>query len=395
MYVIIKTLVFLSLLRPLLAQDSTGPQNDRPLPVEISDFKVCENCQSYFKNQEQFAFGESPQFHNDPVKWSTHSILIMQGGEIVSERYAKHFSIDKPHRLWSMTKSISSLLIGLRAHEGHLSLNDPLSKFFTEVQNRPEKRTLTLKHLLTMTSGIDWQEIYEDNPFKSDVIKMLYLKENKDMANFVLSHPQRYRPGKYFYYSSGETNLLMGALKKSFSSLQTYQNYPWKALFEPLNIKTAQWETDHSGTFVGSSYLYMSPRDLSKIAKLILNRGLNDDQKQIISPEYIRESFLPSAASCTTQLRESEPAFSYGYSWWLNAPCPERSRRKKAYENLPDDLILALGHHGQTMGIFPSLNAVAIRFGADKVQNFNREKWLENVYENLRTFIQQQRSDIQ
>ncbi len=382
-------------LAPALAlAQSEGESNVNNAEIK-TPFKVCESCQSYFKNQEDFAFGQSSKL-KAPVKWDTRSVLIVQGGEIVSERYSSVTSKEKPHRLWSMTKSISSLLIGLRQSEGELSIEDPISKYFNQLNNLPEKRNLKIKHLLTMTSGIDWQEIYEENPFKSDVIRMLYLKENKDMANFVLSHPQRYRPGEYFYYSSGETNLLMGVLKKSFSSLDEYHDYPWKKLFTPLGIKSAQWEIDHSGTFVGSSYLYMSARDLSKIAQMLLNKGIHHDPVKeesisILSHDYIRESFNPVSASCSTHLKYNSKGHSYGYSWWLNAPCPERPNKKKAYPSLPDDLVMAFGHHGQTMAIFPSQDAVAIRFGADKEQRFDREKWLESVYENLNTFIKQQR----
>ncbi len=395
-----KTLTLLGLTYLLMSYSfaQEGTQEEAKAQVNSpSEFRQCTDCQSYFHNQEQFAFGEAPHLRG-AAPWRTHSVLIFQGGEIVSERYSKETAQNKPHRLWSMTKSISSLLIGIRQQEGGLSLHDPLSKFYPQLLNRPDKRTLTLKHLLTMTSGIDWQEVYEDNPLKSDVIRMLYLKENKDMANFVLTHGQRYRPGEYFSYSSGETNLLMGALKESFSTLEEYQAYPWQKLFSPLNIESAQWETDHAGTFVGSSYLYMTARDLSKIGKLILDQGQysspNDaeaEARTLISADYLRQSFLPANASCTTKPEAHSAAFSYGYSWWLNAPCPERPHRKKAFAQLPDDLILALGHHGQTMAIFPSQNAVAVRFGADKKGRFDREKWLEAVYENLNTFIKQQR----
>ncbi len=350
-------------------------ENVTPNPPQEGEFKVCSSCSSSFNTQEKVIFNDS--------SLDTRSVLIYQNDEIVYERYSDVTSAQKPHRLWSMSKSISSLLIGVRIQEGKLKLSDTLTKFYPQVSPSPHKSQITIENLLSMESGIDFQEVYEENPFKSDVIRMLYLKENKDMANYVVGLEQKYPPGTHFYYSSGETNLLMGCLKKTFSSVEEYQNYPWDQLFGPLNITSAHWEADESGTFVGSSYIFMTPRDLLKIGKLVLDRGKIKD-KQLVSEEYLTRSFIPSSASCKTKLESPTSAHSYGYSWWLNAPCQERPQYKKAMKKLPDNLILALGHHGQTMAIFPDLKAVAIRFGADKKGHLNRELWLEEVYENLK-----------
>jgi len=344
-----------------------------------SSFKVCPVCFSNFKTQESIAF---PTTQKENKKWDTQSVLIIQDGQIVYERYNKNTSQNDPQRLWSMSKSVSSLLIGIRSYQNKIKLDQSLPQFFSYLENQPFKRDITIKNLLRMTSGIEWQEVYETNPLNSDVIKMLYLKENKNMANYVLSTGQRYRPGKYFYYSSGETNLLMAALKKTFSSLEEYQEFPWQHLFLPLGIQTASWETDHSGTFVGSSYLFMSARDLAKIGQLVLNKGMYKEAR-LLSPDYLALSFTPSSASCTTKLAPNALAYSYGLGWWLNSPCMQRKQNPKAFEKLPDDLIMALGHHGQTMAIFPSHNAVAIRFGADKSQPFPRGLWFEEVYKGL------------
>jgi len=375
--------------KPSMAQTD---QSSQLISTSPDEFKVCQNCFSQFSEQEQMSFN----IQNQEATPNTRSILIIKSDVIVYERYSHETSITKAHRLWSMSKSIASLLIGRRIFEDKMALKDPLSKYYPHLSYDREKASISLENLLTMTSGIDWKEIYEENPFASDVIKMLYLGQNKDMPKYVLSKNQKYPPGYHFYYSSGETNLLMGALKESFPSLEEYKKYPWQSLFTPLGITSAQWETDEANTFVGSSYLYMSARDLAKIALFILHDGIlplnpnSNDTKEttptrLISSEYLAQSFRPVSASCTTQTDPSSPPYSYGLSWWLNAPCKEREEsQKKAFSQLPDNLILALGHHGQTLAIFPSEQALAIRFGADKDKKFDREKWLEAVYKGLK-----------
>ena len=372
---LLKTLMTFSILSSFLHAQEISENPAAP----VSPIQVCLDCFSNFKAQENIAF---PTTQKENKKWDTQSVLIIQDEQIVYERYNKNTSQNAPQRLWSMSKSISSLLIGIRSYQNKIKLDQRLPHFFAYLENQPFKRDITIKNLLRMTSGIEWQEVYETNPLNSDVIKMLYLEENKNMASYVLSTGQRYRPGKYFYYSSGETNLLMAALKKTFPSIEDYQDFPWQHLFNPLDIQTASWETDKSGTFVGSSYLFMSARDLAKIGQLVLNKGIHKEER-LLSQEYLDLSFTPSSASCTTELAPNALAYSYGLGWWLNSPCLERKQNPKAFEQLPDDLIMALGHHGQTLAIFPSQNTIAIRFGADKSQPFPRGQWLEEVYKGI------------
>ncbi|MBC97341.1 MAG: hypothetical protein CME63_06305 [Halobacteriovoraceae bacterium] len=356
---------------------------------ENDPFPTCNECSSYFKTQEEAAFNLTPS-SAEKGKGNTRAVYILQKGRKVYERYNSVSSNQNAFRIWSMSKSIASLLIGRRIFENKMDLNDPLEKYYPQLKEKKFKGKITIENLLTMSSGLEWNETYENNPLKSHVIRMLYLKPSQDMGLYTLNRNQLYPPGAIFNYSSGETNLLMRVLKESFkesfkeeeSPLKSYLSYPWNSLFTPLDITSATWETDRSQTFVGSSYLYMRTYDLAKIGQLILDKGLHKGER-LLSEEYLKRSFQAHPASCNTKPSRYEPSYSYGYSWWLNAPCPERKEKIKAFANLPDDLILALGHHGQTMAIFPSLKAVAIRFGADKESVFNREAWLNAVYQGL------------
>lgn len=329
-----------------------------------------------FKDQEDIAF--------DPRgKFSTNSVLIVRDQTILYERYANGFDKEKPHRLWSMTKSLSSLLVGMRLKDLDLTPERPISADLPTLSSY-FKDQITVRHLLHMSSGLNWNEFYERNPFQSDVIEMLYL--SKDMGKFVASKESIAAPGTRFHYSSGETNLLMDWFKKTFKNdFQAHDLYPQKRLFDPLEVKDATWEQDASGTFVGSSYAYMSPRSLAKIGLLVLNEGKwplkeSEEQSQLVDPLYLKDSFKLAPSVCQTNLSNLMKGSSYGQHWWLNKACPGK---EKPFDKVSEDIILAYGHHGQTLVLFPKHNVVAIRFGADKEGTFSRYKWITSISKEL------------
>ncbi len=314
--------------------------------------------------------------------WSTNAVYIMKDGQLLYEKYDNGFNEEKPHRLWSVTKSLSSLLIGMRLEELSLPLHEPIKNKITELKSQ---FPITVKHLLQMSSGLKWNEYYESNPFQSDVVAMLYLKE--DMGSFTAKKPSLNPPGLHFSYSSGETNLLMYWFRKTFKDREAHDNYPWKKLFEPMGIQSATWEQDRSGTFVGSSYGYMTAKDLAKIGQLILQGGSWKVQGEeeareipILSSSFLKESFRNAPAVCSTSYSSAKKNPSYGFHWWLNHDCIQK---KRPYPNLPEDLIMALGHHGQVLAIFPSQKLVAVRFGADKKARFPLNEWLETLYKEV------------
>src|SRR5690606_19670033 len=183
------------------------------------------------------------------------------------------FNVKTPQKLWSVSKSISSILIGIAQKQGLLNIKDKVKMFYPHADER-----LEISHLLHMSSGLFWNETYENNPLDSDVLNMLFIKGHKDMASYVAMKKQEFAPGSHFKYSSGETNFMMSLLQKKISRLD-YDTFPWKKLFTPLGITTATWERDHAGNFIGSSYLYLSPEDLARIGQLFLNGGVWGDQE--------------------------------------------------------------------------------------------------------------------
>ncbi len=141
-----------------------------------------------------------------------------------------------------------------------------------------------------------------------------------------------------------------------------YLNYPWKVLFDPLGIE-ATFETDKSGTFAASSYVYMSPRDLAKVAILIMQKGKWGNH-QLISTNYIEEMLKASSASISRS-KNDESDLNYGYQIWLNT---RSSTNRVPLKDLAENSIILLGHSGQVVGIFPDDQLIILRSGQDRAR---------------------------
>jgi CubicO group peptidase (beta-lactamase class C family) len=316
------------------------------------------------------------QPQNDDL--NTESFTLIHNGEVVYEKYFTVNPEDR-HILWSMSKTITAMIFGIAESEGLISRNDKVSKFYPGVvkhMDDAEKKKyadMTLYHLLTMSSGLDWNEYYERAPFASHVVRMLYVEGSKDTVKYVLKTPLKYEPGTRFHYSSGDTNVIMGALKKSMDE-KTYINYPWVKFFDPLGID-AIFERDGTGTFFGASYVYMKTKDLIKLGQLILNKG-KFNGKQVVPAKFVEEMITQSDVfkkNC------EEGGFTYGFQIWLNQPCPGSNDNK--LPDAPTSLIMYLGHGGQSIYIYPEHNVMAVRFAHDTQGTLDRNKYAKLVLE--------------
>tara|TARA_R110000868_G_scaffold38661_5_gene135115 strand:- start:4067 stop:5143 length:1077 start_codon:yes stop_codon:yes gene_type:complete len=315
---------------------------------------------------------ESFAFSRDDVHL-TNSLLVYKDGKIVFERYREGFSATSKQQIWSMTKSITGLIIGKAISENLLKIDDPVQKFYPKAP-----KGISVSHLLDMVSGYDWNEGYEYSPVGSDVIAMLYTEHYNDMASFAANKRANNEPGTQFMYSSGTSNLLMGILSKSMGP-GDYKSYPWRSFFTPLEISNVTWERDHAGTYVASSYLYLSARDLAKIGQLFLNDGKYNNQ-QIIDAKWLKDSAKPHPyfLEPTRDLRQSE-SFAYSKHWWLNTALPQVDGSfKSRYPALPANAILALGHWGQMLVILPDQKTIIVRTGQDKGKRMNRDEFFSS-----------------
>lgn len=342
----------------------SGPaysQEDWPAP----DWPQAADINSPSWRQVQ-AYAFAPRDENSREGIRTDALLIIKEGRVVYEHYAAPTTARTPHLTWSISKSVLATVLGVARSETRFDLNDPVAHFYPPMQAHPQVR---LQDLLHWASGLDWQEDYEYAPLHSSVVAMLYTRGRADMAAYTAARLAAAEPGQRFLYSSGDSNVLAAALRGMVGP-ERYRQYPWDALFTPLAITSAVWERDTSGTLVGSSYLYMSARDLARIGLLMLRDGRWQSQ-QILPRDWVvfnRTLFAKAVA----QPGEANP----GGHWWLNQPLPGTGR---PWPDVPATTFAALGHWGQALYVLPDEQLVVVRYADDRDGQFQHNELLKRV----------------
>ncbi|MBX8487887.1 serine hydrolase [Pseudomonas cichorii] len=314
------------------------------------------------KALEDYAFPPRDDVTRTGVR--SDALLVIHDGRIVYERYGGVTTAQTPHLTWSISKSVLATVLGGAFGEGRFQLNDPVAKFYSPFKAHPD---ITIKDLLHWASGLDWQEDYEYAPLNSSVVAMLYTRGRDDMARFTAEHGVASTPGTSYRYSSGDSNALSAALKNMVGE-QAYKDYPWTALFDPLGIGSATWEVDGSGTFVGSSYTYMTARDLARIG-LLMQRGGRWQQKQLLPGAWVGFVLTPFAAQ-NVQANTEVP----GGHWWLNRT---HDGGQGPWPDAPPDTFAALGHWGQALYVIPSEKLVIVRYADDRDGSYDHNRMLK------------------
>jgi CubicO group peptidase (beta-lactamase class C family) len=310
---------------------------------------------------ENYAFPPRDDATHQGIR--TDALLVIRDGQLIYERYAGPTTAQTPHLTWSISKSLMGAVLGVAYGEGLFKLQEPVRKFYPALEKHP---AITMADLLHWASGLDWQEDYEYAPLKSSVVAMLYTRGHRDMAAFTADHDEYANPGQAFRYSSGDSNLLSAALKTIVGPAR-YPDYPWTALFEPLGIRSAVWEADATGTFVASSYAYLTARDLARVGLLMARDG-RWRERQLLPKDWVDFSREPFARYQANQ-DEAVP----GGHWWLNRAVDGATQ---PWPDAPVDTFAALGHWGQAMYVIPSENLVIVRYGDDRDGSYRHNELL-------------------
>jgi CubicO group peptidase (beta-lactamase class C family) len=292
----------------------------------------------------------------------TRAVLIVYKGNIIAEHYAEGYHQRSKFLGWSMAKSVTGALIGVLVRQGKLNITQPAP---VEEWNAPsdKRHSITTEHLLLQQSGLDFVEDYSSH---SNATHMLFNKG--DMAGYVASLPLKQSPGTEFYYSSGNSNLLSGIVRRVVGENE-YHSFPYTQLFYKLSMFHTLLEPDASGTFVGSSYIYASARDYARFGLLYLQDGIWNGER-ILPEDWVKK---------TTRAPKSNIWKNYGYQFWLNG-LNESDLTKKAFPQLPDDMFMADGYGGQRIYIIPSKELVIVRMGLNK---FDEQRFLRLVLDAI------------
>jgi len=294
----------------------------------------------------------------------TRAVVIVYDGYLVAERYSPGISKDTPLIGWSMTKSVTSALVGILVGQGKLSIEEPAPVPEWKEPDDP-RRAITLDHLLRMSSGLKFVEEYEDNP-ASDVNIMLFLRP--DAAAYAASMPVEVSPDEKWSYSSGTTNIISRIIRHTVGNQTDYVAFPRKALFNRIGMRSAIMEMDASGTYVGSSFMYATARDWARFGLLYLQDGIWQGER-ILPEGWVKYSTTPTPRA---------PKGRYGAHFWLNRGDSENPE-DRPFPQLPTDLFLAWGFQEQQTVILPSHKLVVVRLGMTHQGLWGLESFVTDV----------------
>lgn len=286
---------------------------------------------------------------------NARGVAVVQGDRLVALREADGFTDGTALHGWSMTKTVAAMLTYAIMQEKGLTVDTKVVDAFpagkepgwVAAWRSDNRKDITLGHLLRMLDGLKNSESYD--PWGA-VPQMLYGQQ--DMATWAAEHPSEVPPGQRFQYLSATSNILAAVMRAQFDSDAEYWAYPKTRLFDPMGLESATLETDTDGTWVGSSYLWASAADWTRLGRLMLDDGQWQGQQLLPSGwfELATEPALPQGEGR-----------QYGASAWLMGD-PEVGDCKDN-PDVPADTVAMEGHWGQIVAMVPSKDAVVTRLG--------------------------------
>lgn len=291
----------------------------------------------------------------------TRAVVVVHRGRLVAERYGDRTDawgevtgepVDETSPLlsWSMAKSMLHAVVGMLVAEGRLDLDAPAD--VPQWGPGDPRAAITLQQLLEMRDGLDFSEDYapedEGGSGVSHVIDMLFGPGEADVAAYAASRPLAHEPGSTFNYSSGTSNIVSGIVARTLGGEDAYRRFLHERLFDPIGMHTADPRFDAAGTWVASSYLWATARDMARFGYLYLRDGVWDGSR------LLPEGWVDHAR----RIRSVDPvdARPYGAQWWV----------------VGDDLgtFWANGYEGQSIMVCPALDLVVVRLGKSAAERY-------------------------
>lgn len=263
------------------------------------------------------------------------SFLVVKDGRLVFETYLRRRE-DQRHfnHIQSVTKTVTSLLFGIAVDRGDVPpLETRVGEMFDEESRGlgADKRGITLEHLLTMTSGLT---------FDNEVFSVeMWVERPENPIRHILAKPLYAQPGEQFYYRDADPQLVGYAMER-FTG-QTERELAEATLFRALGIENYYWDSGPDGVQMAAHGLHLMPRDLAKLGQLVLDRGVWQGER-VVSEQWLNEATSAHVLSEVTYRGNPVP---YGYYWWI----------------VPDVGFAMWGHGGQFVVIVPEANLVLVQ----------------------------------
>jgi CubicO group peptidase (beta-lactamase class C family) len=236
------------------------------------------------------------------------SMVVVRHGRIAFEEYGPGSSAAQQHKLYSVTKSVTSMLVGIAIEQGAIEgLDVPVAELlpgYTTANPDPRRDQMTLEHLLTMSDGIDWRE--HDFPYEDQRNTVRQMKASADAVQFVLDRPMARAPGEAWAYNSGAT-ILLGAILEEATGRDLLL-FAREFLFDPIGIGAVYWEQMYGRHYETDGGLHMTPRDMARLGYLMLHNGKWNGE-QIVPADWVARS--------TQAHYPAYAPYGYGYQWWI------------------------------------------------------------------------------
>lgn len=330
-----RTLIILTcliLLAGCLKEDPLNRPFETFQPVQIGD-GLSISGPSAENMDSLMLFDIYRDVHGDDNLWSIRSLLVFRHGKLVAEAYFKDGAdITTRHLIWSATKQVLAIVTGLALDKGLIaSVDDPISDYFTtELEGHPDKSYITIRNLLTMMSGIG----YNNDGAGGETDKMLrQIPDNS--VDFVLSLPLRAPPGTEFHYNDGTPHLLSALIQKR-AGMPT-DAWADSVLFSKIGFRNYKWVRYKDGITHGGYGIETTPREFARLALLVADSGRWNNE------QYIPANWIKSMTS--VQVEETSHDYKMGFYWW---------------KDIAHDISFMNGHGGQYAFVIPSHDMVVV-----------------------------------
>lgn len=285
----------------------------------------------------------------------TRAVIVMQGGEIVAERYADGYGRETKFLGWSMSKTVTGVLVGMLVADGRLRLDNspPIPRWRRAGDPRGD---ITLRQLLQMRSGLRHEEKAEP-VYTSPEVRMMFLDGRDDMAGWAEAQPLEHEPGRVFDYSTPTTMILSDVVARVLAPQgnaaqrqRAVEDFLRARLAVPLRLDSMTAEYDRAGTMMGGSMVWASARDWARFGEFLRHKG-SVRGAQIVPRGWIEFMTAPNPR-----------ATDYGALTWLNRESGGE-RAMLFADRGPASLFAAIGHLGQYLLVSPSQKLTVVRLG--------------------------------
>jgi CubicO group peptidase (beta-lactamase class C family) len=347
----------------------------RLVPLLLACLAVCtaaraeepKTCGSPAASNDGWTIASQAEVGLDPAKlceldqvigqWpaaNIHAVVVVRNGKLVMERYFAGdderwgvklgrvaYGPELKHDLRSISKSVTSLLVGIALAEGKFPpLDSSVFDAFPDYAElrTPEKARITFRNLLTMSAGLDWEE---DVPWNDPRNNEAGMMRAVDPFRYILAQPVAYPPGAVYAYSGGGTSLLGETLVRSTG--KSLRDYASEKLFLPIDAPDFEWLDAGASNKLGAfGSLRMRPRDAAKLGRLLLTDGIWNG-KQVVPAGWAAESTKPRI--------NGQGLFFYGYQWWLG---------RSFFKGQELTWTAGVGLGGQRLYVVPALDLVVM-----------------------------------